>query len=179
MRQSVLSDSHKSILKSLTSKWIRKSENHSDYPLKMADELKTKRLELLKKQTQLQKELAQICCAIGNVEKEIEDNEEQNEKKPDPHIESIRQWVCIVRGLKKEDVEPMIWDEYVYKKCDELPSEFRRYFIWKEYAKDQLEYDKIMIVDTKDNTYSFVWNDTLDDMNGKYVIVFPNWPNRF
>ena len=141
----------------------------------MADELKTKKAELLKKQTQLQEELAQICCAIGNVEKEIE---EQNEKKLDPHIESIRQWVCIVRGLKK-DVEPMIWDEYVYKICNDVPCEFKYYFDWKKYAKDQLEYDKIRIVDTKDNTYSFVWNDTLDDMDGKYIVVFPNWPNRY
>lgn len=145
----------------------------------MADELKTKRLELLKKQTQLEDELAQICCAIGNVEKEIEINEEQKEKKPDPHIESIRTWVCIMRGLTKEDVEPMEWNEYIYKIWNELPYGFKDYFDWKKYAIDQLEYDKIRIVVTKDDKYTFVWNDTLDDMDGKYVVVFPNWPNRY
>ena len=145
----------------------------------MADELKTKKAELLKKQTQLEEELAQICCAIGNVDKEIEDHEKQDETKPDPHIESIRQWVCIMRGLTKQDVDVMDWTEYIYNVCEEVPYPFQSYFNWKQYAKDQLEYDKIRIVDTKDEKYTFVWNDTLDDMDGKYVVVFPNWPNRF
>jgi hypothetical protein len=151
----------------------------------MTDELQAKRIQLITKRVKLEKDLARVCHDMANVDKELQEVKDKMYKHDDapadtvdPHIESIQKLVCILHGLEKEDVEVMRWYKYASKVESELPRGYSEYFDTKKYILDERDNLKVRIVDIREDTYMFV-EEVSDQGPYKYVVVFPNWPNRY